>query len=109
MSLPDIPNSTPHSALTRQEVINMLISSIALEETSLSRLINAESDKIQYVLKMSDIRIDDILQVNRSVERMLRSIIKNQMLLQFKLEDALELQKSSCHCEEDCEHCQHEE
>ncbi|MGR6008320.1 hypothetical protein ACT7CZ_05390 [Bacillus cereus] len=47
MSLPNIPDIEPHITLTREEVINLLLSSIAMEEIGLSHLINAEAEKIK--------------------------------------------------------------
>lgn len=91
MSMPNIPDITPLITLTRNEVINMLLSSIALEEIGLSHIMNAEGEKIQRMLKFDNITMVELLQVNRSVERMLRTILKNQMMLQFKLEDVIDL------------------
>ncbi|MEG2001347.1 MAG: hypothetical protein RR053_08155, partial [Evtepia sp.] len=53
--------------------------------------------KIQYVLGTIEGQeklktpptLEDLLKVNHSVERTMRNVIKNQMLLQFKLEDTL--------------------
>lgn len=92
MSLPNIPNITPIITLTRQDSITLLLSSIALEEIALSHILNAEGEKIQRLLQNEAVTLDDMLQVNRSVERTLRNIIKNQMLLQMKLEDVLDLE-----------------
>lgn len=94
MSYPNIPDVNPEITIDREQVINILLASIALEELGLSHIINAEGEKIQYVLGTLDgieiqetVTIDDILEINNSVERTLRDVLKNQMLLQFKLED----------------------
>ena len=98
----DFPDIVPNINLKREKVINLLLASIALEEISLSHIMNAEGEKIQKVLKMEHTSLRDILKINNSVERMLRNVIKKQMLLQFKLEDVIKL---ACieEVEEDCE------
>ena len=103
MSMPNIPDIAPLITLTRHEVINMLLSSIALEEISLSHIMNAEGEKIQRLLQFETVCLDDMLRINRSVERMLRNILKNQMLLQFKLEDVIDLavKDEDPHCDPD--------
>ncbi|OMF85516.1 hypothetical protein BK146_28870, partial [Paenibacillus sp. FSL R7-0333] len=50
MSNPNIPNITPTVALSRDDVVNLLFSSIAMEELGLAHIINAEGEKIQYAL-----------------------------------------------------------
>jgi hypothetical protein len=63
----------------------------------LAHILNAEGEKIQSVLgtlpgqEVADPTVDDLVTINRSVERILRGVIKNQMLLQFKLEDVLDI------------------
>ncbi len=88
MSLPNIPDIKPIIKLKRSEVINLVIASIAMEEISLSHIMNAEAEKIQAILKLTP-NISEILEVNRSVERSMRNVIKKQMLLQFKMEDII--------------------
>jgi len=112
LSYPNIPDITPDINLCRKDVVNLLLASIALEELGLSHIINAEAEKIQYVLGTLDRRgpaepttVDQLLKVNRSVELALRNVIKNQMLLQFKLEDTITLSKMPTpppHTEEPC-------
>jgi len=101
MSMPNIPDINPLITLSREEVVYLLLSSIALEEISLSHIMNAEGEKLQRMLQMEHLTLDDMLRVNKSVERMLRSVIKNQMLLQFKLEDVIDLVDSEEHCHEE--------
>jgi hypothetical protein len=97
MGMPNIPNVEANIDINREDVINLLLASIAFEELGLAHLVNAEAEKIQFVLgtlegqDLQDPSIDDLLEINRSVEQTLRSVIKNQMLLQFKLEDVLDI------------------
>jgi hypothetical protein len=97
MSLPDTRNIIPNN-LSRKGVINLLLASIALEEMGLAHIINAEGEKIQFVLGTLEDQetkphpsLRDLLKVNRSVEKTLRNVIKKEMLLQFKLEKVIEL------------------
>ncbi|WP_028562891.1 hypothetical protein [Paenibacillus pinihumi] len=101
MSMPNVPDITPEIILKRPEVINLLLTSIALEEIGLSHIINAEAEKLQKVIHEHCFSLGDAIKINDSVDRMLRNVIKNQMLLHFKLEDVLKLEE---HCEfsEEC-------
>ena len=97
MSFPNIPNVTPSITITREQVISLLLASIAFEELGLAHIINAEAEKIQAVigtLPESNVRattISELLSVNQSVNQTLKTVIKKEMLLQFKLEDILEI------------------
>lgn len=102
MSFPNIPSVSPEIKITSEEAIKLLLASIAFEELGLAHIINAEAEKIQYVLGTIPGQItskapsfDEITSVDQTVERILRTVIKNQMLLQFKLEDVLNVFTSS--------------
>jgi len=92
MSLPEFPSE---SSLTREEAINQIISSIAMEELGLSHIINAEGEKMQYILGTipglsgPDATIEDVLKVNDSVRSVLQSATESQSLLRNKLQNAL--------------------
>ncbi|MGG4231207.1 collagen-like protein, partial [Bacillus paramycoides] len=95
MSQSNIPNITPTITLTREDAINLLLSSIALEELGLAHIINAEAEKIQVALGtlpgLSPFpTISDILAINESVNTTLKNAIKKEMLLQSKLETILQ-------------------
>lgn len=96
MSMPNVPNITPNIDLKREDVINLLLASIALEEIGLSHLLNAEGEKLQKAIELATC-FEDLLNANKSVEKMLRTIIKKEMLLQFKLEDVLEIPEHEHH------------
>lgn len=104
MSFPNIPNVTPEIKIEREDVINLLLASIAFEELGLAHIINAEAEKIQAVLGTLSKQehsfkasIDDLIDINRSVQRTLQDVIKKEMLLQFKLENVLEIPTTSSH------------
>ncbi|MGC9299177.1 hypothetical protein ACOIX7_02865 [Bacillus cereus] len=106
MSFPNIPDINPHITLKRGEVINLLLSSIAMEELGLSHLLNAEAEKIKKVIGKKNLSVEEVIVTQESVEKILRNIIKTQMLLQFKLEDVLKIPSIDCACEIcDCEDC----
>lgn len=95
MSLPNIPDINPDINLDRCEIIDLLLSSIAMEEIGLSHILNAEGEKLEYLLKAHSGSLQDFWKTNESVIKTLRTIVKSQMLLQFKLEDVMALDKES--------------
>ena len=93
MSQPNFPIIDP--PLTRDGSVNEIISSIAAEELSLSHILNAEGEKLQYVLGTlpglgESADIEDVLDVNKSVQRTLDEITQQQLLLGAKLSAALD-------------------
>lgn len=103
MSFPNIPDINPYINITFEDAINLLLTSIALEEIGLSNLIDAESNKILCVLdectecqyKHEDSNFKNVLAINKSVDSTIKNIIKLQMLLQFKLENVTDLLPST--------------
>lgn len=94
MSMPSFP---PHGAdLTREEALTMIIASIAMEELALSHIVNAEGEKLQYILGTLPgtkpcACPQDVLAVNKSVASLLDVVAQNQMLLKNKLEKVLDV------------------
>lgn len=98
MSFPKIPDIEPYISITFEDAINLLLTSIALEEVSLSKLIEAETHKILCVIEDCNHKhsaLQDALAVNKSVDDTVKNIIKLQMLLQFKLENIKEMLPST--------------
>lgn len=73
----------------------MIIASIALEERALGRIIDAEGDKLRYVLcKCRNAcgcceTSSEILEANKSVTKLLEVVARNQKILRSKLAIAL--------------------
>ena len=92
MSFPNVPNITPEISLKRKDAINLLLTSIAMEELAISHVLNAEAEKLQHVIKM-EVCFEELMKTNASLERVIKTLIKKEMLLQFKLENIMDLQK----------------
>ncbi|WP_276567367.1 hypothetical protein [Bacillus thuringiensis] len=95
MSQPNIPNITPAVTLSRTESIDLIIASIALEELALAHIINAEAEKIQYVVgTLSGLSpaatVSNLLAINESVNTTLQTATQKQMYLQNKLKNVLQ-------------------
>ena len=98
MGEPDVPERTQEEALTD------LLTSIALEETALAHIINAEGEKIQAIAQLledGEIEPDEAIELQKEVGKMMRNPIKKQILLQFKLEDVLDF-KEKLELNNDC-------
>lgn len=92
VSMPNVPDIKPEIRLTRREALDLILTSIALEEIGISHILNAEGEKIQYALTREP-ELSELLDVNRGTERLLRNLIKKEMLLQFKLENVMDLER----------------
>ncbi len=68
------------------QAVTDIVESVALEQTALSHILNAEGEKIQAFLAMDGVTADQLLDVNKSVEKMVNSISKLELILQSKLE-----------------------
>ncbi|NLJ90181.1 MAG: hypothetical protein GX323_04700 [Clostridiales bacterium] len=102
MSMPNIPNIKPDIELSICDTINLLLASIALEEISISHILNAEAEKIQEVIKFKCNSLEDLLEIDASVESMLKTIIQKEFLLQNKFENVLKLIETTRYCK--CKH-----
>ena len=79
-----MPVITP-STTTREQAITDIIESVALQETALSHILNAEGEKIQKMVAMEDVTPDVLLATNKSVESMVNAVSRLEMILQSKL------------------------
>lgn len=63
-----------------------LLQSIALEETAISHILNAEGEKLQKAICMEECSEKDLLDVNKSVEDMVDKITTLEVVLKSKLD-----------------------
>ena len=92
LSQPSFPNNPD---ITRDDAVNQILSSVAMEELGLSHVINAEGEKLQYILGTLPgitgpaATIEDLLNANESVQNLLQNASYNQLLLRSKMQQAL--------------------
>lgn len=79
-----MPVITP-STTTRAQAITDIIASVALEEAALSHILNAEGEKIQKMVALTDVTPEALLATNKSVEAMVNAVSRLEMILQTKL------------------------
>ena len=80
-----MPVITPGTG-TRDQAITDLIQSVALQETALSHIMNAEGEKMQSIIAMPDATQTQLMELNNSVYNLLNSITRLEMMFQSKLE-----------------------
>lgn len=69
MGMPVIASGTG----SRFQAVTDIVTSVALEQTALSHILNAEGEKIQKIVACSK-SAEEMLEVNRSVEAVVREI-----------------------------------
>ncbi|MEG2929515.1 MAG: choice-of-anchor A family protein [Oscillospiraceae bacterium] len=72
------------TAAPRSLAISDIIQSVAMEQTALSHILNAEGEKIQRALAMN-LSEEQLLDVNKSVTKMVNSVSTLELVLQGKL------------------------
>ena len=79
-----VPVITP-STTTREQAITDIIESVALEETALSHILNAEGEKLQRIFAFDSITPETVLAANHSVEATVNAIAGLESVLEMKL------------------------
>ena len=69
----------------RCQAIADLVTSVALQETAISHVLNAEGEKLQAVVGMEGITAEQMLEINRSVTRLINAVSRLELMLQSKL------------------------
>ena len=71
---------------TREDSVGDIIESIAMEETSIAHILNAESEKLQAIINMSDVTAQQLMAANKSVKNTVDTVIQLETALRAKLE-----------------------
>lgn len=79
-----VPVITP-STTTREQAITDLFESVALQQTALSHILNAEGEKLQRIFAFDSITPETVLAANHSVESTVNAIAGLESVLEMKL------------------------
>ncbi|MEG2098162.1 MAG: hypothetical protein RRY65_08350 [Pseudoflavonifractor sp.] len=79
-----MPVITP-GTVTHDQAVNDLIESVALQETGLSHILNAEGEKIQAFVAMAGVTPAQLLAVNLSVQQTIDAVTRLEMIMHSKL------------------------
>ena len=95
MSMPTLPTI---ENVGRENAINLILASIAMEELSLSHILNAEGEKIQFALGTLEgterpltggVTLATLIELNNSVVAALEAVTGTQTALLQKMQAAL--------------------
>ena len=70
----------------RRQAVSDLIEPVALEQTALAHILNAEGEKLQRILSFEDLEPQTMLRANHSVESMVNTVSRLEIILRNKLE-----------------------
>ncbi|ARK32715.1 hypothetical protein [Halalkalibacter krulwichiae] len=100
MSNPNIDNIQPNIDIDREQVINLLLASVALDELAIAHLVNGEAEKLQRALGTLEVdgdtppalieTLDDWRSVNRDVIKFLKFATQKEFNLLVKLQDVVD-------------------
>jgi hypothetical protein len=93
MEFPENLKSQLDGNLTLDKAIEMLLAAIAHEQFALGNILEAEALKIKHAVSLSEkglATLDEVKEINNSAFKVIKSIIKKEMLLEFELDDLLD-------------------
>ena len=74
-----------HRDDSRCKAISDLISSVAEEQEALARILEAEHKKIEKTTELCGVDVDELVKIDKSVERVLAAVTRLELALQLKL------------------------
>ena len=96
-----MPIITPGTG-TKEQALTDIIVSIALQETALAHILNAEGEKMQAIICMQEVSTKELFELNCSVRKLLEAVTNLEEILKEKLEYAICGEKK-CHKDDDYE------
>ncbi|TKD10109.1 hypothetical protein [Polyangium fumosum] len=90
VSLPDF--TAPENPVTPEDGAALILTSVAMEEMGLAHILNAEGEKIQWILgtlnasvvPATSPSVEDVLAINESVRDTLEAVVAKNLILYLK-------------------------
>ena len=80
------PHPTAPEENTRRKAITKLIEAVAEQQEALARILEAEHKKIEKVTQLYGTSVDDLEDIDESVERILAAVTRLELAIQLKLD-----------------------
>lgn len=71
---------------SRCKAITELIEAVAEQQEALARILEAEHKKIEKTIELCGTDVDDLVKIDKSVERVLAAVTRLELALQLKLD-----------------------
>ena len=81
-----VQTSPPHREDNRCKAISELIEAVAKEQEALARILESEHKKIEKTVELCRTDVDDLVKIDKSVERVLAAVTRLELALQLKLD-----------------------
>lgn len=81
-----IKTTSSHQEEGRCKAISELIESVAEEQEALAKILEAEHKKVEKTTNLCNTDVDDLVKIDKSVERILAAITRLELALQLKLD-----------------------
>ena len=81
-----IQTSQSHRDDSRCKAITELIEAVSEEQEALARVLNAEQKKIEKAAELCSSDVDDLIEIDKSAERVLAAVTRLELALQLKLD-----------------------
>lgn len=72
----DMQSFSSHHDSSRCKTISDLIASVAKEQEALARILAAEHEKIEKTTDLCGVDVDDLIEIDESVERVLNAVTR---------------------------------
>lgn len=82
------PMQTPeaHHENRRCRAISELIEAVAKQQEALARILDSEHEKIEKVTRLCGTDVEDLVEIDESVERVLAAVTRLELAIQLKLD-----------------------
>ena len=94
-----------HDEDHRCDAITDLIRSVAEQQEALARILDAEHEKIEKAAELCGSDVDDLVEIDKSVERVLAAVTRLELALQLKLDLFQQCLCPDTPCRGDSSHC----
>lgn len=78
--------TAPNREDSRCKAITQLIESVAEQQEALAKILEAEHKKIEKTTELCNTDVDDLVRIDKSVERVLAAVTRLELALQLKLD-----------------------